>query len=155
MTRINQTVFQQRTNSPKGTVHKLNSGLSSLLAHPSQKGLLDSTLVVVSTEFGRKAEVNPNKARDHHPDGFTYLMAGAGLKAVQIYGSTTKDGKHADENVLDVTDFNASIAWRPGSDPGFEENSTSGRPFGLDNKGKARKELFGLVSSTDSGKPNP
>ena len=123
--------------------NKLDSGLSSLLTHLSQKGLLDSTLVVVSTEFGRKPEVNPNRGRDHHPDGFTCLMAGAGVKAGQIYGSTTKDGKHADEDVLDVTDFNASIAWRLGIDPGFEENSASGRPFELANKGKARKELFG------------
>ena len=65
--------------------NKLDSGLSSLLAHLSQKGLLDSTLVVVSTEFGRKPEVNPNKGRDHHPDGFTCLMAGAGVKAGQTY----------------------------------------------------------------------
>ena len=123
--------------------NKLDRGLSSLLAHLSQKGLLDSTLVVVSTEFGRKPDVNPNKGRDHHPDGFTCLMAGAGVRAGQIYGSTTKDGKHADEDVLDVIDFNASIAWRLGIDPGVEENSASGRPFELANKGKARQELFG------------
>jgi len=123
--------------------NKLDSGLSSLLTHLSQKGLLESTLVVVSTEFGRKPEVNPNRGRDHHPDGFTCLMAGAGVKAGQIYGSTTKDGKHADQDVLDVTDFNATIAWRLGIDPDFEENSASGRPFKLANKGKARRELFG------------
>lgn len=122
--------------------NKLDSGLSSLLTHLNVKGLLDSTLVVVSTEFGRKPDVNSNKGRDHHPDGFTCLMAGAGVKAGQIYGSTTKDGKHADQGVLDVTDFNASIAWRLGIDPTFEENSASGRPFLLANKGKARKELF-------------
>ena len=122
--------------------NKLDRGLSSLLAHLSQKGLLYSTLVVVSTEFGRKPDVNPNKGRDHHPDGFTCLMAGAGVRAGQIYGSTTKDGKHADEDVLDVIDFNASIAWRLGIDPSFEENSASGRPFELANKGKVRKELF-------------
>jgi hypothetical protein len=122
--------------------NRLDSGLSSLLTHLGQKGLLDSTLVVVSTEFGRKPDVNPNRGRDHHPDGFTCLMAGAGVKAGQIYGSTTKDGKHADEDVLDVIDFNASIAWRLGIDPGFEENSASGRPFKLANKGKAHKELF-------------
>ncbi|MDF1788947.1 MAG: DUF1501 domain-containing protein, partial [Verrucomicrobiales bacterium] len=67
--------------------NKLDSGLSSLLTHLSQKGLLESTLMVVSTEFGRKPEVNPNRGRDHHPDGFTCLMAGAGVKAGQIYGS--------------------------------------------------------------------
>lgn len=122
--------------------NKLDSGLSSLLTHLNVKGLLDSTLVVVSTEFGRKPDVNPNKGRDHHPDGFTCLMAGAGVKAGQIYGSTTKDGKHADQNVLDVTDFNASIAWRLGIDPSYEENSANGRPFLLANKGKARQELF-------------
>ena len=122
--------------------NKLDRGLSSLLAHLSQKGLLDSTLVVVSTEFGRKPDVNPNKGRDHHPDGFTCLMAGAGVRAGQIYGSTTKDGKYADEDVLDVIDFNASIAWRLGIDPILEENSASGRPFELANKGRVRKELF-------------
>ena len=123
--------------------NRLDRGLSSLLTHLGQKGLLDSTLVVVSTEFGRKPDVNPNVGRDHHPDGFTCLMAGAGVKAGQIYGTTTKDGKHAEENILDVIDFNASIAWRLGIDPSYEENATSGRPFKLANKGKARKELFG------------
>ena len=120
----------------------LDNGLSSLLTHLSQKGLLDSTLVVVSTEFGRKPEVNPNAGRDHHPDGFTCLMAGAGVKAGQVYGKTTQDGKHAEEEILDVTDFNASIAWRLGIDPNFEESSASGRPFKLANRGKARMELF-------------
>jgi hypothetical protein len=122
--------------------NRLDKGLSSLLTHLSQKGLLESTLVVVSTEFGRKPEVNPNRGRDHHPDGFTCLMAGAGVKAGQIYGTTSSDGKHAEENKLDVIDFNATIAWRLGIDPAFEENTPNGRPFKLANRGEARKELF-------------
>ncbi len=121
---------------------KLDKGLSSLLMHLSQKGLLDETLVVVSTEFGRKPGVNPNRGRDHHPDGFTCLMAGAGVKAGQIYGATSSDGQEAAEGVLDVTDFNATIAWRLGIDPNFEENTPNGRPFKIANRGKARKELF-------------
>ena len=121
---------------------KLDKGLSSLLEHLSQKGLLESTLVVVSTEFGRKPDVNPNKGRDHHPDGFTCLMAGAGVKAGQIYGTTTKDGQSAADDVLEVTDFNATIAWRLGIDLGHEEKSPGGRPFKLADQGEARKELF-------------
>ncbi|MEM7558003.1 MAG: DUF1501 domain-containing protein [Planctomycetota bacterium] len=121
---------------------KLDKGLSSLLEHLTQKGLLDSTLVVVSTEFGRKPDVNPNQGRDHHPDGFTCLMAGAGVKAGQIYGTTTKDGKFAADDVLEVTDFNATIAWALGIDPAREEESSIGQPFTLANKGEARKELF-------------
>lgn len=125
-----------------GNANKLDKGLSSLLTHLSQKGLLDSTLVVVSTEFGRKPGVNPNRGRDHHPDGFTCLMAGAGVNAGQIYGTTSSDGKHAEENALDVTEFNATIAWRLGIDPNFEESTPNGRPFKLANRGEARKELF-------------
>ncbi len=121
---------------------KLDKGLASLLEHLTQKGLLDSTLVVVSTEFGRKPDVNPNQGRDHHPDGFTCLMAGAGVKAGQIYGNTSKDGKFAADNVLEVTDFNATIAWALGIDPAHEEESSIGQPFTLANKGEARKELF-------------
>lgn len=126
----------------RSNASKLDKGLSALLTHLSEKGLLETTLVVVSTEFGRKPEVNPNKGRDHHPDGFTCLMAGAGVKAGQIYGTTTKDGQSAAENVLDVTDFNATIAWRLGIDPAYEEKSISGRPFKLANQGEARQELF-------------
>ncbi|MCH1438079.1 MAG: DUF1501 domain-containing protein [Rubripirellula sp.] len=122
---------------------KLDKGLASLLAHLSQKGLLETTLVVVSTEFGRKPDVNPNKGRDHHPDGFTCLLAGAGIKAGQVYGTTTKDGQAAADDVLDVVDFNATIAWALGIDPAFEEKSESGRPFKLANHGEAREELFG------------
>ena len=79
--------------------------------------------MVVSTEFGRKPEVNANNGRDHHPEGFTCLMAGAGVKAGQIYGATTKDGKKAETDAIDVTDFNATIAWRMGIDPDLEEKS--------------------------------
>ncbi|MEC7677949.1 MAG: DUF1501 domain-containing protein [Planctomycetota bacterium] len=121
---------------------KLDKGLSSLLMHLSQKGLLESTLVVVSTEFGRKPGINPNQGRDHHPDGFTCLLAGAGVKAGQIYGTTTKDGQAAADQVLDVIDFNATIAWSLGIDPSTEENSASGQPFKLANSGEARTDLF-------------
>ena len=121
---------------------KLDKGLSSLLTHLTQKGLLETPLVVVSTEFGRKPEVNPNKGRDHHPDGFTCLMAGAGVKAGQVYGTTTNDGRAAADDALEVADFNATSAWRLGIDPIYLEKSASGRPFKLANQGEARKKLF-------------
>ena len=118
---------------------KLDKGLSSLLTHLTEKGLLDSTLVVVSTEFGRKPGVNPNKGRDHHPDGFTCLMAGAGVKAGQIYGTTTKDGESADEDVLVVTDFNAMISWRLGIDLGPRKRVPVAAPSSWPIKAKLAK----------------
>ena len=49
---------------------------------------------------------------------------------------------NAADDVLEVSDFNATIAWALGIDPAFEEKSVSGRPFTLANRGEARKELF-------------
>ena len=127
-----------------------DKGLSSLLTHLTEKSLLDSTLVVVSTEFGRKPGVNPNKGRDHHPDGFTCLMAGAGVKAGQIYGTTTKDGQSADDNVLDVVDFNATIVWRLGIDPETEEMSSGGRPFKAGQSRRRSQRTVCLIPSCGS-----
>ena len=120
----------------------LDQALSSLLQHLSQKGLLDTTLVVLATEFGRSPLINVNAGRDHHPKGFTCLLAGAGVKGGQIYGKTSKDGKEIIENPVDVVDFNATIAWSLGIKPDHEEMSPSGRPFKLSNKGKAQTQLF-------------
>lgn len=120
----------------------LDKGLSSLLKHLTQKGLLDSTLVVVGTEFGRSPSINANQGRDHHPKGFTCLLAGAGVKAGEIHGKTAKDGKDIIDGAIDVTDFNATIAWAMGVNPDKEMMSPNGRPFTIANKGKVRSELF-------------
>jgi len=122
--------------------NKLDKGLSALLQHLSLKGLLDTTLVVVATEFGRKPEINVNVGRDHHPNGFTCLLAGAGVKAGEIYGKMSLDGKEPVENPIDITDFNATIGWALGLDPAGEVLSSTGRPFTFGNKGKAQKQLF-------------
>jgi len=126
-----------------GNANRLDRGLSALLEHLTQKGLLDSTLVVVATEFGRKPNVNPNAGRDHHPKGFTCLLAGAGVRAGDTYGKMTMDGREVAEDPIDVTDFNSTIAWSMGIDPTREVMSGSGRPFTIHNrKGKPFPELF-------------
>ncbi len=83
------------------------------------------------------------KTFDNKKDSF-YAVNGVSLtiEAGQIYGTTTSDGQAAADKVLDVSDFNATIAWRLGIDLSHEEKSSSGRPFKLANEGEARKELF-------------
>ena len=126
-----------------GNASKLDKGLSALLEHLSQKGLLDTTLVVVATEFGRKPLLNPNAGRDHHPKGFTCLLAGAGVRAGTSFGRMTPDGQEVAEDPIDVTDFNSTIAWSMGIDPEQEVESASGRPFTIHNrKGKVFPDLF-------------
>jgi uncharacterized protein (DUF1501 family) len=77
--------------------------------------MLDETLVVCATEFGRTPALEVtslNKAgtgRDHHPHGFTVWMAGAGLKAGHVHGATDELGFHAVEHPHYVTDIHATV----------------------------------------------
>ena len=89
-----------------------------------ERGLLDDTLVVWATEFGRSpgVEVRPNDAtskggRDHHPFGFTTWRAGGGIKGGLIHGATDELGFHAVENRHYVTDIHATALNQLGQDP--------------------------------------
>ena len=122
--------------------NELDHGMAGLLKHLELKGLLDETLVVLASEFGRGANVNQTKGRDHQPKGFSCLLAGAGIQGGNIYGKITSDGKDVAENEVEVDDFNATIAYAMGLSLEHEEMSPSGRPFKIANKGKALTQLF-------------
>jgi len=82
----------------------------ALLKDLKQRGLLENTLVVWCTEFGRMPTFQAgSKGRDHNPAGFTAWLAGAGVKAPYSYGATDEFGYKAVENVATVYDFHASI----------------------------------------------
>jgi len=84
---------------------------AALLADLKQRGLLDDTLVVWCTEFGRMPTFQTGGAsgRDHNPAGFTAWLAGAGVKHGFSYGATDEFGYKAVENVATVYDFHATI----------------------------------------------
>jgi uncharacterized protein (DUF1501 family) len=86
--------------------------------------MLEDTLVVWATEFGRSpgVEVRPNDSatkggRDHHPFGFTVWMAGGGIKGGVVHGATDELGFHAVENRHYVTDIHATVMHQLGLDP--------------------------------------
>jgi hypothetical protein len=82
----------------------------ALLKDLKQRGLLENTLVVWCTEFGRMPTFQAgSKGRDHNPAGFTAWLAGAGVKAPYSYGATDEFGYKAVENVATVYDFHATI----------------------------------------------
>jgi uncharacterized protein (DUF1501 family) len=75
-----------------------------------QRGLLEDTLVVWCTEFGRMPTFQKGaKGRDHNPAGFTCWMAGAGVKKGFSHGATDEFGYKSIENVVTVHDFHATI----------------------------------------------
>lgn len=83
---------------------------AGLLIDLKQRGLLEDTLVVWCTEFGRMPMFQKgSKGRDHNPHGFTAWLAGAGVKRGVSFGATDELGYRAVENVLSVYDLNATI----------------------------------------------
>ena len=83
--------------------------IAALLTDLKQRGLLETTLVVWASEFGRTPMSQGGKGRDHNPYGFTMWMAGGGIKGGQAYGATDEFGLHAVKNRVSVHDFHATI----------------------------------------------
>ena len=83
---------------------------AALIRDLRQRGLLEDTLVVWCTEFGRMPMFQKGAAgRDHNPNGFTAVLTGAGIRAGVSYGQTDELGFRAVEDVLSVHDLNATI----------------------------------------------
>ena len=83
--------------------------IAGLLKDLKQRGLLDETLVVFATEFGRTPGSQGSNGRDHHPYGFSVWMAGGGIKGGSAHGATDEIGFHTVENPHYVTDVHATI----------------------------------------------
>ncbi|WDE95767.1 DUF1501 domain-containing protein [Lentisphaera profundi] len=83
--------------------------IAALLQDLKQRGMLDETLVVFATEFGRTPFTQGATGRDHHPYGFSMWMAGGGTKGGTVYGATDELGYYASEKVSTVYDMWATI----------------------------------------------
>jgi len=90
--------------------------IAGLLRDLKQRGLLDDTLVVWGTEFGRSPGAQGD-GRDHHPQGFCCWLAGGGIKGGVVHGATDEIGFHAVENRHYVTDIHATVLHQLGLDP--------------------------------------
>ncbi len=100
------------------TCGQVDQPIAALIKDLKQRGLLDETLVVWGTEFGRTPGVEGAKGgRDHHPFGFSVWMAGGGIKGGVVHGATDALGFHAVENRHYVTDIHATVLHQLGLDP--------------------------------------
>ena len=112
----------------------LDQGVAALMSDLRSMGLLDQTLVVFTSEFGRDAKLNSQGGRGHNPLGYTAMLAGAGIKGGQKYGKTDKMGGVAEENKVHPSDLNATIGYAMGLPLDHIEHNSTGRPFQLANK---------------------
>ncbi|WP_395746886.1 DUF1501 domain-containing protein [Prosthecobacter sp.] len=121
---------------------ELDQALSALLEDLKERGLLESTLVVLCSEFGRGPKINGNGGRDHHPKVFSTLLAGGGIKGGFIYGSSDKEGMAVADKQASPQDFLSTIGWSLGLPIDEVVMSPSNRPFTVGDKGKAIMEVF-------------
>lgn len=120
----------------------MDNAFAALLTDLQRTGLLDSTLVVLGSEFGRTPNINENSGRDHYPKVYSTVFAGGGVKGGYVYGSSDKDGKEVADKQVTVQDFIATIGAAMGLPVSEVVMSPSGRPFTVGDKGKVVGDIF-------------
>lgn len=112
----------------------LDQAYSALLTDLERTGLLDSTLVVIATEFGRSPKIDNDAGRNHYPKAFSFALAGAGIKGGTVYGKTDNTASSILTPKTSAADFNATIAAAMGLPHNQTLYSPSKRPFQMGGK---------------------
>lgn len=123
-------------------IQELDTALSALIRDLKDKKLLDKTLIVVGTEFGRPPEFDGRGGRGHQGTAFSMVLAGGGLNHCGAYGVTDELAKKPVENPVPLVDFHATIHAAMGIDPS-KELMDGTRPVPITDGGKAVAALFG------------
>lgn len=114
----------------KGRLPRFDAALAGLITDLEQRGLLDETLVVYLTEFGRTPKINNQAGRDHWPGAFSVAFAGAGIQTGQVLGASDKHGAHVVEFPVSPEEIAATILSLVGIDPQTTFTSrVDGRPI--------------------------
>jgi len=121
---------------------EVDDALSALVLDLASEGLLDSTLIALVTEFGRTPNINVNDGRDHHPQCYSTVLIGAGVKGGYIAGETNKTASKVTKDPYTISDINATIAHLLGIKTDEEKISPTGRPFKVANKGSVIKDIL-------------
>lgn len=124
-------------------IAELDRALAALLDDLTRVGRLDSTLVVVATEFGRPAEFDSGGGRGHQSTAFSGLLAGGGLRTGQVVGATDDFAKTIVSVPVSIPDFHATIHAALGINPAKELKAPGGRPVPITDHGTPIARLFG------------
>ncbi|WP_240772736.1 DUF1501 domain-containing protein [Phragmitibacter flavus] len=123
-------------------VKELDTAMSALIVDLEEKKLLDKTLVVIATEFGRPAEFDGRGGRGHQGAAFSMVLAGGGLKHRGVFGVTDELSKKIVESPVSIPDFHATIHAALGIDP-HRSLMDGTRPIPITDEGKPIAALFG------------
>lgn len=105
--------------------------LAALIGDLHERGLLESTLIVATGEFGRTPQINGTAGRDHWPDCYTVLLAGGGVQGGAVHGASDALGAYPAKDPATPADLAATIYWRFGFDPASLIRDRLSRPHHL------------------------
>ncbi|MEC7564998.1 MAG: DUF1501 domain-containing protein [Planctomycetota bacterium] len=103
--------------------------VSALLTDLEQRGLLEETLVVALTDFGRTPKINNNGGRDHYPAVYSMALAGGGVRGGQTYGSSDSNGAHPKRDACTPADFHATVLTAMGINIHTQLHDELDRPY--------------------------
>ncbi len=129
-------------NGIKSQLPAFDQGFASLIEDLDDRGMLDSTLVCVSSEFGRTPKINGNAGRDHWPRVFSTVIAGGGIQRGIVYGSSDPTASEPEDDALSIEDWAATIYNRLGIVADKELMAPGDRPIEIVDGGKVVQELI-------------
>jgi hypothetical protein len=126
----------------EGNVPAIDQALASLIRDLDRRGLLDTTIVMVTSEFGRTPKINGTGGRDHYPKVFSIALAGGGIKRGLVYGKSDMTSTEPDENPLQVKDWATTMYSLLGIDGNRRLISPGNRPIDIVQGGEIVKDIL-------------
>jgi len=125
-----------------GQMPKFDQAYAALIRDLDQRGLLDSTLVMVTTEFGRTPKINSTAGRDHYPKVFSIALAGGGIKRGNVHGASDATGGEPESDPLKVEDLAATVYHQLGIQYDKPLLAPGNRPIQIVKDGEVQKGLL-------------
>lgn len=126
----------------EGNLPPVDQALAALISDLDERGLLDSTMVMVTSEFGRTPKINGNAGRDHWPRVFSVMMAGGGVKRGMIYGSSDALGGEPEEDRVEVEDLAQTVYNQLGITGDKELMAPGDRPIEIVDGGRVLDDIL-------------
>ncbi|MFN3149037.1 DUF1501 domain-containing protein [Bremerella sp.] len=135
-------MHQRITDSIKRQVPDFDQAFSALIRDLDRQGILDDTLVMVSSEFGRTPKINKDAGRDHWPKVFSVALAGGGLKQGYIHGSSNATSSEPELDPVGPEDLATTMYHQLGIVADKELMAPGDRPIEIVDGGKVIKDLL-------------
>jgi hypothetical protein len=135
-------MHNQITKSMRSTLPQFDQAFAALITDLYNTGLLDSTLVLVSSEFGRTPKINQTAGRDHWPRVFSVVLAGGGIKRGSIYGTSNATASEPEDDAIGPADLATTVYHQMGIVADKELMAPGNRPIEIVDGGKVCKELL-------------